>query len=697
MATSTVRSKDGLAIGFARDGSVRFVRLRPAAKPQPLALAGPGGFAIVESLQPDGQLRDHGLVRGTAKSVRNSIRFDGAIPQAALELSATVRGGPFIDVAGEVRDTSGADRALNVSFTLPVRLTGWRWENTAAVARTIQPGQAYPSRPEDFLYLGKKGDGFADEAPEALCIRTSKLPFNAVCRGSAGLAMAYPVHEPRVFLLSASDAGLTITFSLGVTPITKSFPSRATFRFILFSIDGAWGIRSSADRYMGLFPEFYRTRAKKHGNIDSVSNPVLYGTPPHLEEMGLTYVENDYQWTGGQIAKPALDLIRKLGVSDRDIFHWRGPWYWFHEAPGDITRDAQLARIKAQAEGRLPGAHGKNNQLCGCPDPISAKAAWNSYLEDHQGKLERIRFEYPQYSCWLLPLNMDPNLPRPNRASLATEWQYRFIRLWKKRGFRGPFGIAYDAFDDFSGFRRLNFRREHLAVMEIPATFDPVSGRLCQVKGFTDCSWARRQSSLAHRAGGKVMSNVNLEHAMMFGGQFMDVVYRERRPDDHTDERLSVHRMLLGPKPIAFPGGSRAPKSPATWMREARRLLTFVMPPGPSGQRWKELPQIMPFFRKLGEAGWRPVPYARASGLWIERFGDKPGRLFLAVRNASTKPVRRTLTIDLAGLGLSAKAARLAVRQLLPDATPLRASAGNAALTVPVTVPARDTIVLAIE
>ncbi|GEM_PF-2107216 len=690
MARNSIRTRDRFELRLAADGVVAGAALDGKR----LKLAGPGGFSVVESLAPDGELRDHGRFSGKVAASGGRLRFSGAIPQAALELSAELRGGDFIDVRGEVRDTSGADRALSVSFTLPVGLSGWRWENTAARAETVSPGRVYPYAPDDFLYLGKKGDGFADEDHGNYGIRTSKLPFTAVAKGGLGLALAYPVHEPRVFLLSASAEGLTVTFSLGVTPITRRFPSRASFRFILYPVDGAWGIRSAAERYYAFFPELFRGHCRRHGNIESISNPEKRPPPEHLEDMGIAYSENDYQWTNGEAPEASVRLARSLGLGPKDMFHWRGAWYGFFEAPAGTTRDAMLSALKAQAEGRAPAtSHGQNNQFCGCPHALSAKAMYNSCLIDHQGKLERVRFEYPQYNGWLLPFNLDPNLPKPNRAQLATDWQFRYIRRWKEKGFRGPFGIAFDAFDDFSGFRRLNFRRDHLAVMDVPATFDPASGRVCQVKGFHDWTWLRGQSALAHRAGGRVMSNVNLEHAMMFGGPHLDVVFRERRADDHTDERLSVQRMLMGGKPIAFPGGSRAPDSAAAWVREARRLLAFGMAPGPKFSRWQELREHMPLFSRVAEAGWRPVPYARAKGLWIERFGDRPGRLFLAVRNCGQKPLASRLEIDLAGLGLAKSAGRLAVRQVSPEAA-VRLARSGAKLSGTVRVPGRETVVL---
>jgi hypothetical protein len=60
-------------------------------------------------------------------------------------VSQDIRGGAYIEIAGEVNDLTGTDRALKVSFTLPVGLKGWKWENTAATARRVEAGKVYPS------------------------------------------------------------------------------------------------------------------------------------------------------------------------------------------------------------------------------------------------------------------------------------------------------------------------------------------------------------------------------------------------------------------------------------------------------------------------------------------------------------------------------------------------------------------------
>lgn len=652
-----LRADGGLEISFADDGGIAAVRLGNAKLPAD----GPGGFSVVERLQPRGRRHDWGRVEGVLKAKGSGLRFDGGHKKAALDIRADVRGGKMIDVRGEVIDRSGADRALEVSFTLPARLVGWRWQNTTVRQETIEAGVVLPRRKSDFLYLGVKGDRFQNEDHQAYGIRINKLPFSAVVKGAAGLSLACPVTEPRVFLLAASDKGLTITFSLGVSADTEKFPGRASFRFVIFPIDGRWGIRSAAERYHGFFPQFTRSKATRHGNSTVLPNPERAGVtvPEDVEDFGWVYAENDYQSLDGQMSKASAEVARKWGV---DVFHWRGPWYWFHEGVAEDTPDEQLARLRAQAEGRAPGCYAHNNQMCGASHREVARAGMNSYLEDEQGKLQRTNYAPPHYKCWLMPGNMDPNLPTPNRYTLAMDWQFRYIRRWDEPGFRGPFNFAWDAFDDWGGFRRLNFRRDHLAVSDIPATFDPATGRLCQVKGFTDCAFARDNAKQVRDRGGLIMANVNLEHSMLFGGQFVDVIFRERHPWNYDHERLSVHRLLLGGKPVFF-GGGWFPKTRGRWLAQADKLLAFGMAPGVQGSRRAELRELMPVMRRVAEAGYRYIPHASADGLWIERFGDRPGRLYFTLCNPAGRAKRSKVTIDLAALGL-ADAGGVVVREI---------------------------------
>jgi hypothetical protein len=654
MKKASVTTNDGLRIRWTTTGEIDGGALKNKAMP----VSGRGGFSVAECLVPDGTMKDLGAFTGTLSQRGKSLRFSGGIQNAGLTLDASIQGGTYIDVRGEVEDLTGLDRALNVRLTLPLELAGWTWDNTAATSRTVRAGETYPSREDDVLYLGMKEERFANEMPEPLCIKTNKLPFSCVRSDTAGLAIALPNDEPRVFLIQVDDTGYHITFSIGVTPITKNFPSRASFRVLVYPIDPAWGIRSAAERYHTFFAKRFKLHLNKHGNCCSIGKDRL--PKGDFKALGVAFQQNDYQWTNGEMPECVAEFCEK---HDLVSFHWRGPWYWFHEAPGNITSDEQMALLKAQAEGRAAGSHGRNNQLFGCPDRLSAGGAYNSALLNERGKLDRVCFFYPHYSCWLMPVNMDPNLPKPNKSTLAEDWQYRWRKLWRKKSFRGPRGVAYDALDDFSGHRRLNFRRDHLAVMDIPPTFDPDSGRLCQVKGFGDWAWARRHAKLVRNDGGHIMANVNLEYAMMFCHPYIDVIFRERALPDYDEERRSVHRMLTGGKPFCFIGSGLHDATPATVEKMAERALLFGMAPGKNGGA-EFLRGIMPVLRRIAKAGWQPVPHATAAGLHVERFGQKRGRLYFALRNTGARSVESELVIDTKALGLDASRKPLAVAAL---------------------------------
>ena len=680
---------DGLSVGIHEDGRVEPVVLGGRELP----LSGPGGFTVQEVTRPRGVVRNLGRFVGKATSQPAQIRFDATLPNGGLALAATfLRSGRFLDVAGEVTDRSLTDRALRITFTLPIKLDGWRWENTTVTGRKIvRGGPPCPAvRPDEVLYLGLKGETFSDYNNEAYAIVTNRLPFACVTQADMGLAIAFPLHEPRVFFIRASDEGLSITFSLGVTPATEKLPSKASFRFIIYSIDPKWAIRSAADRYYAFFPELFATRATRHGNYGTFWKPEKAPGPNHPEDFGLRYVENDYQWTNGEMSKSAADVAQKLGV---EVFHWREPWSWFHNVGPNVSVDEELAILRDQAAGKTPGGQG-TGQYCGAPPEDGARAAMTSYIVNDEGKLER---NGHTYECWSLPMNLDPDLPKPNRAELALDWQYRYISRWNEPGFRGPKNFAWDSLDDWSGFRRLNFRREHFRCSSLPVTFDPATGELCQVVGFHDWSFARRHSAIIHQAGGLIMANINLDQAMMFCGQFVDVSVQERAVSHYSEERLSAMRMLVRGKPISFLGGWQ-PKDPQGREAALRKLLLFGMAPGSECADYeRELyRKYMPILATVAGAGWEPVTFARADGLWMERFGSQPGQLFFTVGNRNANSVRGRVAIDAATLGLADKLADMKVEELV-EKRPVQITRQLEHVIVELDLRPGETLVLAIR
>ncbi len=678
-----------LTVGFRPDGRVGEVLLLTRQQP----LSGPGGFSVEEVVRPNGLVRDLGRAAGELSTQGDELRFKGTVPDAALDLSATFKGGAYIDVAGQISDHSGQDRAVRVSFTLPVKLAGWRWHNTAACGRKMEDGRSYPNRPGELHYLGKRGESFSNEDHEPCDIAINKLPFCAVSMDDLGLALAYPLHEPRVFLMRASTNGLSITFSLGLTPATEKFPGKAGFRFVIHPVDPGWGIRSAAERYYQFFPELFETKAVRHGNFSGFPKASRGPLPDNPEDFGLVYLEDDFQWTNGELTEEDAARAKGLGAT---VFHWREPWSWFHKCGQELSADDELHLLKTQAAGEVPGGHGEpaGNQYCGAPPEEGARAALASYVVNHQGKLERNIYTY---EAWSLPMNLDPELPEPNRASLATEWQFRWMDRWSDPQYRGPRNYAWDSLDDWSGFRRLNFRREHFRHSSLPLTFDPASGEVCQVVGFHDWSFARHHATMIRDRGGLVMSNINLEHSMMYCGRWVDVHVRERHVVDYDEERLSVMRMLVCGKPVSFLG-SWQPKDSQGLEAVLRKLLIFGMCPGSArAEHERELyKKYIPVISRVAQAGWQPVTHARAEGLWLERFGAEPGALFFTAGNRGPRRLRGRVVIDADALGRANRLGELRVEEVL-EGRPLKVDCSEHKLIVEVDFEPGETLVLVVR
>jgi hypothetical protein len=656
-----LRAGGGLELELTSDARIGAISLDGRKLPSRREPA----FAVSEVLRRCGTKVRMGAVVGTVRPMQGRLHLEGKVPNAALQVEADFRSrGGRISVDGVIRDLSGADRAVEVTFNLPLELEGWEWHDTPFRRRTVKKDQRFPLIPKDTEWMARKRRGFWRRNPERkMWIPVNRLPCSAVTRGRAGLALAYPLHEPRVFLIGASAGGYSISFSLGLTPATKRFPSLAGFRFVIYPVEAAWGVRSALERYQRFFPELYASRAaSRHGNAGGFRTVKSGKWPEGMEDFNFIYAENDFQWYGGEMTAADAANARRLKL---EPFHWRGAWYWFHETPKTLSPDAQLALLKAQAEGRASGAHGTNNQLCGCPDRISARGAYNSYIENQNGKLERSR-QPRGYGQWLMPMNMNPDLPRPNRASLALDWQYRYIKLWDRPDFRGPRNFAWDALDDFGGFRALNFRRSHFAYESVPVTFDPESGRLCQPNGFSHWAFARKHANMVRRRGGLIMCNCNQIGSAMFCGRYIDVFYRERFIRKHSDEMLFLYRAHAGRKPICFQPG-RLPRDLKEREAVIRRVLLFGTAPGAQLREFeRELcRKYMPVLARIGAAGWHALTRARAEGLLVERFGERPGELFFAVRNTGGEKVAGRLLIESEVLGPEEGRAALRVRELV--------------------------------
>ncbi len=662
-----VKTYDGLEICFSNDGKVRSMNVDDSS----LSLAGDGGFSIKEVESPTGNVQSPAEFSTKTFQTGFHLRMRGYSEKQELQYEADFREKEsYIDVQGHIQNNRETDRAFLVSFTLPVNLNGWEAQNTLFDRDTIATDTVSPSGKNSVLYLGKKDGDFRNYDPRRYPIEINKLPFSTVVSDKTGLAIGVPLNQPQVFSIKASEKGYSITFSLGISPDTEKFPNQASFHFVIYQVDPAWGLRSAAERYYSFFPEMFEGAENKHGNFGFFFIDRLGDQP---EDFGWAFLENDFQWYGGEMTREQARVAEEL---DLTIAHWRNPLGW-HPPKGENTIASSnatpqdcLNTLKAWAQGKqnadIRRAHSQN---CGVRLQKNAQAALNSYLINEEGLF--MRGTYGTY--WVFPMNLDPDLPSPNRFDIAVNYQYRYIKNWDKPQYRGPFTFAWDAVDDFTGFRRLNFRREHFRYTDVPLTFDPDTGRLCQIKGFHDWEFARDHSKMVHEKGGKIMANVTIEHSMMYLGQFIDIFISERKIANHDLERLSVMRMLMRHKPLSFIA-SWQPDDEKGLRKAFQKSLFYGMAPGADGGRGDEKRQAverkifksgMPVLSAIGAAGWQPMTHARSEDLLVERFGDNPGNLYFTVRNPAERKIDGRVKINLKELNLKKSGQKIKIDEIL--------------------------------
>jgi len=661
----------GLRLAFDDRGGVMGVAVRG----KELAVTGRGGFRVVEVLP--GRKRTHyGWVRGSAVMKDGSLHADLESKAARLKLPIRVTGrAKYVEVTGEIIDTTGRDRALIVSFTLPVKTAGATFENTLREHYRLTGKDEAPRGYEGTRHVGRWN-----------ALRHSNCAFTALNFGDGAVAMAFPLHAPRLVVMKATPAGYVIEFHVGLTPLTKKFPRRASFRFIIYAVDPKWGIRDAAAKYYAFFPELFQSRCAKHGNWGELPHFTDEWRGKRPEDFALQFALADVQWRDGKLYDSRAAMMRTIGCY---VFHHREPWGWWHDqrdytAKKDEkgqypirkqTAAQELEEIKQQAAGNLPIKEG-TNQLCHCPPRLAAQAAVNSHCihygemkNDGNEDLTMLRGLSWSYGCSQIAMNMDPELPKPNRAQIAEEWQFRYFFKWKDRGRTDPHGISWDSLTSWTLVRWLNFRREHFATADYPLVYSPRDGRLGALILFQDIEFAKYFSEKIHKAGGMVYVNTRMKE-IFYAAPYVDAFGVESMLD-HTKrygfEELSMLRCSAHQKPVSFYKGGQTSEA------GIRRGVLFGIFPGVAGvkeSQRKLYKKYMPPLKAAAEAGWEPVTHATAGAenVLIERFGGNArskNTAYLTLYNDSDRPVHAAIRVDLAALGWQPDNRPLRVHELI--------------------------------
>ena len=235
-----------------------------------------------------------------------------------------------------------------------------------------------------------------------------------------------------------------------------------------------------------------------------------------------------------------------------------------------------------------------------------------------------------------------------------------------------PVGVYLDSFE--MGSRIPNYRREHLAASDLPVVFD-AQGRPCQLLYFHSLEFVREVARRQHQAGGMTFAN-GTPWDFPWGAAWLDVMGTEVSwapggkyvPD--RDEVMCYRRALCYQRPYLLLLNTVYEDFPPAWVeRYLQRCLAYGVFPSFFSHNAADNPywqrpdlynrdralfkRYIPIIKRLGEAGWEPVTWARADDphVYLERFGRPGGAILLTAFNDSDKGRRARLTLELAALG----------------------------------------------
>ena len=148
------------------------------------------------------------LLEPTSRRILGSVTSTGSgrLRQTAtttdgLDLDATfTASADRVTVDGELSSTSAADRAVELSFTLPFDAVGWRWHDHARRSRPIVAGGSY-----------------AYDTAWNLQSMT-RYPWSTVADALSSISIGVPLNVPRIVRSKYGPDGLTLSFDLGLSP-----------------------------------------------------------------------------------------------------------------------------------------------------------------------------------------------------------------------------------------------------------------------------------------------------------------------------------------------------------------------------------------------------------------------------------------------------------------------------------------------
>jgi len=582
-------------------------------------------FHVSEIIPPTAE-----RVTGEAKKAEGGAQFTGTAAKCRVE--ATLKGDEkCLRVDGTVTDLQGEDRAIGLSFRLPLDAAGWTWFDNLEDRRTIEGDLTYA-----LTYNCASAEG-----------QCSIYPWSALTGKDGGLSLALPLSQgPRVFVIdyNAAAKAYEVTFYFGLTEQSDKWPGKAGFSFVLYRHDPVWGMRDATRRYYDLFPESFVKRPTYEAFLN-------YANLERLEPKTHRLIVNNQP----------VDDASDFGEGYEFIWHLHGCYDFRMVASQDPKRPSDEVVLDflnglVETEKTKPGYY--------CPTAETIKKLVHdgeghiSYIGDTQFWQPHEGYNHTDQSGWGLNfrVNEDPEvsgvLARRSREEV------------EKHRARGPYSnftacLTADAIEGyFANTSGLDYRPEHLRVADLPLTFG--KGNLKPaipntIWDFLHTVWW----PLTQEAKVATYGNAN-GYEQAFTLPYCDIPMIEWDWDAEHPARFEQFCRMMAYQRIwrFWRACGKGEQDRESVLRHFDRGLAYAIYPAvyplvtTSGdiETYRALfRQYVPAIEALSRAGWEPIPYARTDSpnVVIERFGDMGmWDLHFTLRNYSNEPTEVTVALD---------------------------------------------------
>ena len=562
-----------------------------------VSFGAPGGRLLAEDF-PGGAAKELIVLSCRLSGQRVKVVYRG--PDLTCELEWRIENG-MLRANGSLRNQTGRDRAVVLTYDLP-------WS---------QEGQRFSPSLNSLTQAG--------EPPKS----GSVYPLAAMCGKSVAAALALPPNAPNMFRLVGTHGSFALRLYLGLSPDTRRFPNSASFSFLAYDCDPAWGFRDALRRYYAAFPEYYT----HHGHGDGLW---MFKTS---QPRNIEHYKYDETFALGEL-DPTIQRDHAAGVltfpymivGQREIKH-------LASLPADY--DQAMAAYNLWTPAGTSSAHPTKESVAAGDDVYLKEEVASSALNDTAGRyVITIRSSSWGANSVTFVTNPNPHLmeDKPGTRSTGAEALAR-IHGWLAR-YPAIDGIYIDSLGK-AWCGKLDSRHDHFPYSRYPLTFDsagrPAIHNVIAHYEFLEQLRAElhSQKRLLFANGVYLYAAQQPEYAdVRETGRFFLASLLDAAGVHPSMQRWEFFRACMGPKPYLllnyyWTNAARV----ETYLNEALCYDVFAVNSNLSGDYASD-PQgyardrklfdwFVPLTRTLSKAGWQPVTHATSHNpdLRFERYG----------------------------------------------------------------------------